>query len=830
MKKFKILVLSLVMIFSVFRLDSFATYKEMRAAWISTVYNMDWPKTKNNISKQKQEYIEMLDKLKGIGINTVVYKEMRAAWISTVYNMDWPKTKNNISKQKQEYIEMLDKLKGIGINTVVFQVRPKSDALYNSSINPWSDVLTGTQGKNPGYDPLAFAIEESHKRGMEIHAWFNPYRVTTSGTDINKLASNNQARLHQDWLLEYNSGSNKALMYNPGLPEVRKHIVDTVSEVVRNYNVDGIHFDDYFYRDGMDDDDTYKKYGNGLNKGDWRRENVNTLLREVKSAIKLIKPNVEFGVSPSGIWKNKSSDPTGSDTRGFEHYSKSYADSRTWIREGLIDYIVPQIYWTIGYSAADYSKLVSWWSNEVKGYNVDLYIGQGVYRQGGSDSLNIASEIKQQINLNRKYSEVKGSMYFSTRDILKNEKLQNDIKDLYTKPSTQVKSLQGNRRFETAVAISKEGWNSNADTVIIASAYSVVDGVSATPLASIKNAPILLVDKNEVTNSTKEELKRLNPSNIIVIGGTNVVNDNTYNELKSILPSASIKRIGGINRYETSLNIAKEMSKYKNIDKVYVAGGHGEADALSIASKAGEDKAPIILTPKDDLTYDSYSKYKNIDKVYVAGGHGEADALSIASKAGEDKAPIILTPKDDLTYDSYDWLKSQNLLDAYFIGGDLVISDNVINKVNSVTSNNVLNNRVDGLNRQETNAKVIQKFYTNSNYNALLVTKSNPLVDALSAGPLAAKKNSPIVLVSDTIHNSQKDILSNKSTTKSNPLVDALSAGPLAAKKNSPIVLVSDTIHNSQKDILSNKSTNLVYQVGGGINQNSFNSILDILK
>lgn len=693
MKKFKILVLSLVMIFSVFRLDSFATYKEMRAAWISTVYNMDWPKTKNNISKQKQEYIEMLDKLKGIGINTVV-----------------------------------------------FQVRPKSDALYNSSINPWSDVLTGTQGKNPGYDPLAFAIGEAHKRGMELHAWFNPYRVTTSGTDINKLASNNQARLHQDWLLEYNSGSNKALMYNPGLPEVRKHIVDTVSEVVRNYNVDGIHFDDYFYRDGMDDDDTYKKYGNGLNKGDWRRENVNTLLREVKSAIKLIKPNVEFGVSPSGIWKNKSSDPTGSDTRGFEHYSKSYADSRTWIREGLIDYIVPQIYWTIGYSAADYSKLVSWWSNEVKGYNVDLYIGQGVYRQGGSDSLNIASEIKQQINLNRKYSEVKGSMYFSTRDILKNEKLQNDIKDLYTKPSTQVKSLQGNRRFETAVAISKEGWNSNADTVIIASAYSVVDGSSATPLASIKNAPILLVDKNEVTNSTKEELKRLNPSNIIVIGGTNVVNDNTYNELKSILPSASIKRIGGINRYETSLNIAKEISKYKNIDKVYVAGGHGEADALSIASKAGEDKAPIILTPKDDLTYDSYY-----------------------------------------------WLKSQNLLDAYFIGGDLVISDNVINKVNSVTSNNVLNNRVYGLNRQETNVKVIQKFYTNSNYNALLITKSNPLVDALSAGPLAAKKNSPIVLV-------------------------------------------SDTIHNSQKDILSNKSTNLVYQVGGGINQNSFNSILDILK
>lgn len=693
MKKIKVLILSLVMIFSVFRLDSFASDKEMRAAWISTVFNMDWPRTKNNVSKQKQEYIEILDKLKDIGINTVV-----------------------------------------------FQVRPMADALYKSNINPWSSVLTGTQGKDPGYDPLAFAIEEAHKRGMEFHAWFNPYRVTSSSIDINTLASNHPARLNPDWLLKYKNSSYDALMYNPGLPEVKKHIVDTVAEVVRNYNVDGIHFDDYFYRDGMNDDDTYKKYGNGLNKGDWRRENINVLLREVKSVIKSIKPNVKFGVSPSGIWRNKSSDSTGSDTRGFEHYSKNYADSRTWIREGLVDYIVPQIYWTIGYSSADYSKLVSWWSNEVKGSNVDLYIGQGVYRQGGSDSLDVASEIKEQINLNRQYREIKGSMYFSTRDILKNEKLQKDIKDLYTKSIPQVKSLQGNKRFDTAVAISKEGWDSSTKTVVLTSAYSVVDGVSATPLASINNAPILLLDKNEVTKSTKEELKRLNPSNIIVIGGTNVVNDNVYNEIKSILPSVYIKRIGGINRYETSLNIAKEISGHKNIDKIYVAGGAGEADALSIASKAGEDKAPIILTPKDNLTQDSYA-----------------------------------------------WLKNQNLLDAYFIGGELVISDNVINKVNSITSNNVLNNRIYGLNRQETNAKVIQKFYTNSNYKAVLVTKSDPLVDALSAGPLAAKTNSPIVLV-------------------------------------------SDTVYNSQKGVLSNKSAELVYRVGGGINQNSFNTIFNILK
>ena len=390
MKKFKILILSLVMIFSVFSSNSFADNKEMRAAWISTVFNMDWPSTKNNVAKQKQEYIEMLDKLQDIGMNTVV-----------------------------------------------FQVRPMADALYKSSINPWSSVLTGIQGKDPGYDPLTFAIEEAHKRGMEFHAWFNPYRVTSSTIDINTLADNHPAKLNPDWLLQYKNSSYDALMYNPGLPEVRKHIVDTVAEVVKNYDIDGVHFDDYFYRNGMNDDDTYKKYGNGLSKGDWRRENVNTLLREVKSSIKSIKPNVELGVSPSGIWRNKSSDPTGSDTIGSEHYSKEYADSRTWIKEGLVDYIVPQIYWTIGYSAADYSKLVSWWSNEVKGSNVDLYIGQGVYRQGGNDALDIASEIKDQINLNRQYKEIKGSMYFSTRDILKNTKLQSDIKELnkYERPN-----------------------------------------------------------------------------------------------------------------------------------------------------------------------------------------------------------------------------------------------------------------------------------------------------------------------------------------------------------------------------------------------------------
>ncbi|MEG2437711.1 MAG: family 10 glycosylhydrolase, partial [Cetobacterium sp.] len=276
MKKVKLLLLSLIMIFTTFRVDSFAEQKEMRAAWISTVSNIDWPKTKNNQAQQKKEYIDLLDKLKKSGINTVVV-----------------------------------------------QVRPKGDAIYESSINPWSEFLTGTQGKNPGYDPLVFLIEEAHKRGMEFHAWFNPFRITTSGNDMSKLVANHPAKLNPGWVIQ----TSKYLMYNPGLPEVRKHVVDSIEEVVRKYDIDGVHFDDYFYNGTTNqDDESYVKYGQGMSKDDWRRWNVNTLLKDVKSSIKSIDSSIQFGVSPAGVWRNQSSDPTGSDTRGNESYSSHYAD------------------------------------------------------------------------------------------------------------------------------------------------------------------------------------------------------------------------------------------------------------------------------------------------------------------------------------------------------------------------------------------------------------------------------------------------------------------------------------------------------------------------
>lgn len=334
-------------------------------------------------------------------------KDMRAAWISTVHNIDFPKTKNNVTAQKNEFTSMLDKLQDMGMNTVVVQVRPKGDALYKSKINPWSDVLTGTQGKDPGYDPLEFMVAEAHKRGMELHAWLNPYRVTTSGTSVNNLATNHPARKNPSMVFEYNG----ALYYDPASNVVQQHIADTVKEIVQNYKVDAIHFDDYFYPDKYPLPVGEDRDGKVANQ---RRQNVNDMVSLVSKTIKQVNSKVKFGISPVGIWKNNYPDKTGSNTKGNESYYAVYADTRTWIRNGWIDYVVPQIYWEIGHSAADYKTLVEWWSNEVKGTNVDLYIGQGVYKN------EVAKEITTQLTLNKKYPEIKGSMFFTTRDLVSN--------------------------------------------------------------------------------------------------------------------------------------------------------------------------------------------------------------------------------------------------------------------------------------------------------------------------------------------------------------------------------------------------------------------------
>jgi uncharacterized lipoprotein YddW (UPF0748 family) len=347
---------------------------------------------------------------------------MRGAWISTI-SEDWPSSsaRSSTDKQKQEFTKMLDDLQGMGINAVFVQVRASGDALYPSNLVPWSKYLTNTQGKNPGYDPLKFMISETHKRGMEFHAWFNPFRANSTGT-TSGLAANHVANQHPEWIVKNGS----QLYINPGIPAARQHVIAAIMEVVDGYDIDGVHLDDYFYpySGTFDDDATFKTYNaNGIsNKGDWRRDNINSFVRDLGKSIHASKSKVQFGISPFGVWRNKSQDLTGSDTRaGVTAYDTTYADVRTWINKEWIDYVAPQIYWSIGFPAAGYDKLVAWWSNEVKNTDVKLYIGHAPYKIGTPEKgWQSAQELIKQLELNENYKQVKGDIYFSAQNLQKN--------------------------------------------------------------------------------------------------------------------------------------------------------------------------------------------------------------------------------------------------------------------------------------------------------------------------------------------------------------------------------------------------------------------------
>lgn len=369
--------------------------------------------------------------------------DFRGLWVSTVVNIDYPvKPTTDPATLKSEAIRILDLAQDTGFNAVFLQVRPTADAFYKSAIFPWSKYLTGKQGTAPagGFDPLEFWVTEAHKRGLELHAWINPYRVTKKETgqpshDFASLASSNPAVRNPQWVVKHSDGN---LYFDPGIPQVRQLIIDGVLEILRNYDVDGIHFDDYFYPStSFDDQATYNKYKSpGQSLDDWRRENVNTLIRDCYKAIKSTRSSVRFGISPFGIWANRSSNSKGSDTNGFQSYSGHYADSLKWVKDGIIDYIAPQLYWNIGYSIADYSKLLTWWKNAAAGTGVDLYIGQAAYKAGDSNPTSPwhgTREIIRQLELNASTEGVKGSIMFTYNSIANYPDLQAAIKEIYSK-------------------------------------------------------------------------------------------------------------------------------------------------------------------------------------------------------------------------------------------------------------------------------------------------------------------------------------------------------------------------------------------------------------
>lgn len=346
-------------------------------------------------------------------------REFRAAWIQSVNGQfrGMP-----TEKLKQNLIGQLNSLQKAGINAIIFQVRPEADALYASRLEPWSRFLTGVQGKapEPYWDPMQFMIDECHKRGMEFHAWINPYRTKT--TLKSELAPNHVYNIHPEWFVTYGD----QLYFDPALPESRRHICMVVSDIVSRYDVDAIHMDDYFYPypiKGKDfpDDASFARFGGGFsNKGDWRRSNVNVLIKKLHETIREIKPWVKFGVSPFGIYRNESSDPLGSKTKGLQNYDDLYADVLLWAREGWIDYNIPQIYWHIGHPVADYETLVKWWAKNTE--NRPLFIGQSVMNtvQNADPKNPSINQLPRKMALQRAYQTIGGSCQWPASAVIEN--------------------------------------------------------------------------------------------------------------------------------------------------------------------------------------------------------------------------------------------------------------------------------------------------------------------------------------------------------------------------------------------------------------------------
>lgn len=377
-------------------------------------------------------------------------REFRAAWIATVVNIDWPSRKGLTTvEQKAELVAILDRAAHLKLNVVIFQVRPACDALYPSEIEPWSEFLTGTMGKapEPYYDPLAFAVEEAHKRGLELHAWFNPYRAGHPSAK-SPASANHVTKTRPQLVRRYG----KQVWLDPGEKDVQEYSLSVVMDVVKRYDIDGVHFDDYFYpykeldRAGNEvdfpDDASWKRFGAGgkLERDDWRRENVNALVEKVYASIKATKPWVKFGISPFGIWRPENPPQI----KGFDAYSKLYADSQKWLMNGWVDYVAPQLYWSIASPEQSFPVLLKWWAQQ-NSKQRHLVPGLDVTKTGNPASeANVErnrkrwpeQEIVNQIRLSRKQTGVDGHIFWNMKSLMRNQSLDDALEtQVYSQPA-----------------------------------------------------------------------------------------------------------------------------------------------------------------------------------------------------------------------------------------------------------------------------------------------------------------------------------------------------------------------------------------------------------
>ena len=360
--------------------------------------------------------------------------QMRGVWVSSIYNLDYPSAGTvSASTLRAEADTILDKCADLGLNTVFLQVRPDSDAFYPSEIYPWSRYLTGRQGTAPekNFDPLAYWVEGAHKRGMELHAWVNPYRITRAGeSEWEAVSDDNPARKHPEWVVKYKEN----YYYDPSVEAVRDMVVAGAVEIVENYDVDGIHLDDYFYPEkDFDDSKSFADNPGGFTDlGDWRRNNVNLLVSALDRKLHAADPDISFGISPSGIWDNARDNPRGSDTNGHSSYAQSYADTLYWVEHGLVDYICPQVYWEIGFEAANFEILLDWWNEAVQNTGVKLYIGIADYRSAeAADTESVwygSDEIVRQMKMIDTTGKAAGTVHFRYGSVANSQALSDAVK------------------------------------------------------------------------------------------------------------------------------------------------------------------------------------------------------------------------------------------------------------------------------------------------------------------------------------------------------------------------------------------------------------------
>lgn len=575
---------------------------------------------------------------------TAPKREMRGAWIATYANIDWPSSTANSAQEQSTFIQRLDEHKATGMNAIFAQVRSQCDALYPSPFDPWSSVLSGTQGvaPNPYYDPLLFMINETKQRGMEFHAWFNPYRALASftPTSYNNLAASHVAKLHTDWTMTVTTNSNgaKQILLNPGAPEVWEHIIGSIMHVVRNYDVDGVHFDDYFYTNPasttFNDDSVYAIHNRGIaNRGDWRRSNVDTLIRRLNDSIKSVKPWIKFGISPSGIWMSQANDASGSNTSAgaLQHKKDLYANSRLWLQQGWIDYLAPQLYWHTGQTGSDYNNLAPWWSTNNFGRHV--YIGQAGYKVGvtispppnsnGAFSTDL-SQIPSQVRINRNLTGISGQIVYNTTS-LRNSLLgfTDSLRlNLYNKPAllpamtwkdntppSPATSLAGVMLANNTISLTWTNPSGAATEMDVVKRFAIYKGVNALP--DINNTDHLIAITNTDVSSFIDTAVAPNTTYNYVVTAI----DRLYNE--SLVSNMANVTVGPLPLTLISFNVEK--SGYKNALITWKTANEINTDHFGVerAINTNNFKSVALLNANDgSLSYN----YNTVDYNLIESG------------------------------------------------------------------------------------------------------------------------------------------------------------------------------------------------------------------